>query len=205
MSVADAGELIAALLVQNLLFVGLAVWIWRRQRLTCGQIGLIRPSLRQALLALGMGVGVFGVAYISGTLLEHALQVWLPSQTYAELVRRHGQVTAEGSFRNIGRSLWLKVAFVISGTVIAPLGEEALFRGLIYRTLRARWGVRVAVVASSALFAAVHMSPLIFCSILLIGIMLACAYERSGSLWTPVLMHAVNNALMFALLWQRTR
>jgi membrane protease YdiL (CAAX protease family) len=202
--VADIARQFAASLAQNLVFVAVAVWIWRRQRLTPAQVGLRRPTRRQVLLGLGLGVGVFAVAYVSGELLIHALQALLPPARYAELVRQKRQLSAEGGFLSIGRSPWLRAAFVFMGAVIAPIGDEALFRGLIYRALRERWGVWSGIIGSSFVFAVAHVSPLTICIVFLIGILLSYAYERTDSLWVPILMHGVNNGLMFALLWQQT-
>lgn len=56
----------------------------------------------------------------------------------------------------------------------------------------------VAIVATSLLFASVHQPwqfPPIFCLSLCFGL----AYERTGNLWAPVVMHASFNGLMTAI------
>jgi membrane protease YdiL (CAAX protease family) len=198
----DGPQRIAALVIQNLIFIAIAVWACRRQRVTLAQIGLGLPTFRQAAFGLGMGVAVFVVAYAAGALCERLLQMLLAPNAYHALIDENRRLSAESGFIAMGNSLWLRAAFVFTGAVIAPIGEEMVFRGLIFRALRTRNSIRVAIFGSSLVFALVHISPLTICVIFLIGLMLAYAYEATGSLWVPILMHGVNNALMFALLWQ---
>jgi membrane protease YdiL (CAAX protease family) len=196
-------EAICALLAQNLLFVAVAAWYWRRQRWSAAQIGVERPTGRQLVLWLAFGIGVFATAFLCGAALERLFALLLSPPQFARLEQQSRQVSAEGGFLALGRSLWARMAFVIMGAVAAPIGEEALFRGVIYRAMRRRFGIPAGIIGSSLLFAIVHVSPLAICVIFVIGLLLACAYERTGSLWAPILMHGVNNALMFALLWHQ--
>jgi membrane protease YdiL (CAAX protease family) len=78
---------------------------------------------------------------------------------------------------------------------IVPLSEEVFFRGYVFRLLRRRAGLRVGLIVSSALFALVHFNPSGAVVYFGIGLLLALAYERTGSLWAPVAGHATHNAL----------
>ena len=97
------------------------------------------------------------------------------------------------------------------GTVIlAPITEECLFRGIVFRGIYDRSPV-LAWILSVSLFAAVHiigylgaypLSTLFLCFVQYIpaGICLAAAYRFSGSILTPILIHAVVNCIgMMAL------
>lgn len=84
---------------------------------------------------------------------------------------------------------------VISGGLLVPLAEEFLFRGLLYTYLR-RWGVLVAVSVSAVIFGLLHLSVVQFPLHILSGVVLALLYERSGSLWPSVAMHATYNTLL---------
>lgn len=87
----------------------------------------------------------------------------------------------------------------IAVVLFAPFAEEALFRGLIYRGLR-RWMRPVgAAVLSSAVFAAVHIHPLIMPAIFVLGLILARVVERHGSLVPSITAHALFNAVGFAV------
>lgn len=75
----------------------------------------------------------------------------------------------------------------------APIFEEYLFRGLIYRGLRRTWRPAAAVVASAALFAVVH-PPISMVPVFCLGILTAVAFERTRSILTPMIIHALYNA-----------
>lgn len=87
------------------------------------------------------------------------------------------------------------------GALIENVGfgllEEIAFRGYIFQVFNRRWGTWIAVVASSLLFALVHLANLgnvypawmIIVSLTLLGVTLALAYLVSGSLWLPIGMH----------------
>lgn len=83
--------------------------------------------------------------------------------------------------------------------VVAPIAEELFFRGFIFGGLR-RHGVTVAVLLSGTLFGLSHLggSPLAFIPPLaLLGMILALVYHRTGSLYTAIGLHALNNAIAF--------
>lgn len=92
------------------------------------------------------------------------------------------------------------VMLVLAG-FIAPLGEELLFRGVIYTVFRERWGIWLGVLLSSLLFAIIHGDIAVGITGFLLGIVAAIVFELSGSLWTAVLVHAINNSLKIGLLY----
>ncbi len=87
---------------------------------------------------------------------------------------------------------------ILAGAVLAPVGEEVLFRGLVFGWLRARWGPWCAAMGSSLLFAAVHFSMTPLLPLFILSLALAYVYARTGSLWFPVLFHALFNGVTFA-------
>jgi len=82
--------------------------------------------------------------------------------------------------------------------LIAPMVEEIVFRGLLYRMLREQWGIVVSVVVSSVFFSMIHQGSLISPQ-LAGGIIFALAYERSRSLWVPILLHMGANSAVYVL------
>ncbi len=82
---------------------------------------------------------------------------------------------------------------VFSGVVLAPLAEEVLFRGILYRSLKAQMPRLPAQAVSAGLFALLHLNAYSFLPLLLLGMLLARAYERTGSLATPIVFHAAFN------------
>ncbi len=95
---------------------------------------------------------------------------------------------------------------MLFGTVLlVPVTEECLFRGLLFRGLYDR-KPSLAWICSVALFCAVHiigyigmysLKTLLLCFIQYIpaGILLAGAYRLSGSILSPILIHAMVNLL----------
>lgn len=92
------------------------------------------------------------------------------------------------------------VMLILAG-FIAPLGEELLFRGVIYTIFRERWGIWLSVLLSSFIFAVIHGNVAVGITGFLLGIVAAVIFELSRSLWTAVLVHAINNSLKIALLY----
>ena len=88
---------------------------------------------------------------------------------------------------------------------LAPFVEETLFRGLVFGNLRPKSPV-VAYVLSCLLFALLHVWQfavvqqdityfLLMVQYLVPGLVLAWVYDRTGTLWTSIGLHAAANAL----------
>jgi len=103
-----------------------------------------------------------------------------------------------------GRNVMLVTA-VIFGTIV----EECIFRGAIFGTLRTR-SRAAAYIVSAALFALYHLWsylltdfswPLVLTLIQYVpgGVVLARCYERSGTIWASVAVHAVVNVVAFSV------
>lgn len=88
-----------------------------------------------------------------------------------------------------------QVGAFIALVIVAPLTEELLFRGLLLRGFLMRYSQWRAIVLSSLLFAVFHFNPWQFTGALTLGIFFAWIAVRTGSLFLPLLGHALNNAL----------
>ncbi len=87
----------------------------------------------------------------------------------------------------------LLVALLVLPVIVAPLSEELVFRGGVYRILlhhAPRW---VALIVSGLLFALVHGYTFTLVPLTVLGIVLAYAYERTGRIAVPILVHALFN------------
>ncbi len=92
-----------------------------------------------------------------------------------------------------------RLAVMLLGSLAAPLGEELLFRGVFYNALRRRWSFWPAALVSSLVFGGFHLIPMQVIAAAVLGVALCWTYERSHSLWAPVVVHAVNNLIGFIL------
>ena len=102
---------------------------------------------------------------------------------------------------------WQSPAFVASVLtwIVISFVEELSFRGYIMQGLARAWGMPVAVAVSSVLFGAVHAlnpnaSVLGVFNIVVVGVLLACAYLVTRSLWLPVGLHIGWNLVEIQLL-----
>lgn len=87
--------------------------------------------------------------------------------------------------------------FAVAG-FLAPLLEELVFRGLLYRAWEKRLGWAGSMILVSILFGLYH--PM-FWSAFASSIVFACLYRRTGSLRAPIIVHAiVNISLWYPLL-----
>jgi hypothetical protein len=90
---------------------------------------------------------------------------------------------------------------ILFAGVIAPIGEEFLFRGLLYPFLRNKWGILPGVFISALIFALAHLNILIGINAFLLGIVLAILFEYSRSLWISGMLHILNNTMRLAILY----
>ena len=94
---------------------------------------------------------------------------------------------------------WDRYALLLAGGLLIPFGEEVAFRGLLLRGYERARGPLFAALASSLLFASAHGVPAQIAAILPIAWVLARSVQHSGSFWTGVVVHALNNGLSLLL------
>ena len=97
------------------------------------------------------------------------------------------------------------VALVLFTIIAAPVCEEILYRGLLFRGIldleaQRRGGISVAILASSAIFAASHLQVLQFPGLMLVGVVAALSMHWSGRLGTAIWTHVGFNATTVAIL-----
>lgn len=88
--------------------------------------------------------------------------------------------------------------------VVAPVVEEVIFRGVLFRALADRINLPVGLVLSAAIFALIHIEvvlsqPFALVGLFAVGFLLAWAYHLTGNLTVPILGHAVFNAISLGL------
>jgi membrane protease YdiL (CAAX protease family) len=89
--------------------------------------------------------------------------------------------------------IMFKVLVIIAAVVIAPLAEETLFRGFVYGVLKRYTDAPFAALSSSLMFAIIHMHVGSLVPLWMLAVLLCIAYEISGSLLAPMLLHAIFN------------
>jgi membrane protease YdiL (CAAX protease family) len=86
--------------------------------------------------------------------------------------------------------------FVIA---VAPPVEEFFFRGFLFQSFRNRLGVLGGAALSGLLFGAIHFKPDFLVPLAILGTTLALLFQKTGSLWPCIMVHALNNAIAFSV------
>jgi membrane protease YdiL (CAAX protease family) len=173
-----------ATVIQDLGFVGAAVFLAAQTAaVRPSQFGLVSPASawRAVALVLGAAVLFVGVSELYFSLLHSSSQE-------KEFVKEIG-----GNAGTLG-----VLAVCVLTTVIAPVCEELLFRGFIFRSLTNWRGPWPAAIITGVLFGLVHglSAPAVdLAPLALLGFLLCVVYYRSGSLYPCIALHVINNAL----------
>jgi hypothetical protein len=173
-----------ATVIQDLGFVGAAVFL-------AAQIGPVRPA-QFGLVAPRSWWRALGV------LLGAAVAFIVISDIYFSVLHTSGQ---EKEFvKEIGGNAGTLGVLAVCAltTVVAPVCEELLFRGFVFRSLSNWRGPWPAAVMTGILFGLVHglSAPAVdLAPLALLGFLLCVVYYRTGSLYVCILLHAANNAI----------
>ncbi|MCX7869056.1 MAG: CPBP family intramembrane metalloprotease [Terrimicrobiaceae bacterium] len=99
-----------------------------------------------------------------------------------------------------------RVLVVVMAVVVAPVAEEILFRGYLFRVAEHFAGRWPAIATVSLLFAAVHVHLPALGGLFLLAAALNILYCVTGSLWAPIAAHAMFNAitLLVSLAWPQS-
>lgn len=193
--------LLPSALLQNVAFFLVpAAFITLKYRLPLSEIGLPRLPRRRDWIA-GVLLGI--LAMMMSGLLEigtHALAGQFRDVAWIKAALEYEKTNPVAAMAKALPTLgagWLLLAVVAVG-IAAPLGEEMFFRGFVFTVLRRRfaerrWGAAVALVVSAVLFTLPHTYALGLLPVFAIGLLLAWVYHVSGSLWTCIVIHAMNN------------
>jgi uncharacterized protein len=159
-------------------------------------IGGVGPVGRHLRVGIGLGL----IAVVASTLIVSMLVALSGNEATPEQVLTGGLLETPLQI----------ILATVAAVVLAPIAEELLFRGLLHRGLRRRLRLAPATAVSSVLFAIVHVDvalsqPIALVGLTLVGALLAVAYERTGSLLVPVVIHAVHNAVTIAVVILTTR
>ncbi|HZD78920.1 MAG TPA: CPBP family intramembrane glutamic endopeptidase, partial [Actinomycetota bacterium] len=96
---------------------------------------------------------------------------------------------------------------IVYAVIIAPFHEEFFFRGILFRSLRDRYGFGVGAVGSGLAFGLIHYIPstwydsaLLMTVMVFTGIALAWLYDRRGNVGANMVAHATFNVIGLVLI-----
>jgi len=191
----EKGELSRLLpgLVMQLLLLGLvSLYLVVRGRSFGELFGLWSVGWRGVLLwsAGGLLVGWPVVMGVSAGIVELVKGTWLESGAMQESVRMFGALEGMGA----------RLLFVTMAVLVAPVVEEVVFRGFFYGVVKRHSDRLFAVLWSGLTFGVVHGHLVSLLPLAIFGVVLALAYERTGSLWVPIIMHILFNAITVGMM-----
>ncbi len=129
-----------------------------------------------------------GLMYI-GSFIGNAMMSWMSTKT---------GVSYENGLNDLAANSPQWMIFLIS-VVLAPLGEELMFRKLLIDRAR-RYGDGMAILLSALLFALFHGNFFQFFYAFFVGIIMAYLYTLTGKFMYPALMHMGLNFLGMMLM-----
>jgi len=160
---------------------------------------LVKPKNEQIILVILLAIaGLF----LSGALgdLTDKIPVTAGIKSWADsLEAQYKQaLLAMTQMKSIEELLYAIIAVALVPAVV----EELFFRASLQKILM-DWSGKpyVAIVATAILFSAFHFSYFGFLSRMSLGIVLGCIYYFSKSIWLPILMHFINNAIGITALY----
>lgn len=143
----------------------------------------LKTSRRKAVL--------LGAAYtVSYLFIVFAVSYLIVQTSYVLPERKEIMTVANVTRALYASSPFLALLFPAVIIPMAAIGEEQLFRGIIYTYIRELVGVKYSLVVSAMLFAVYHEISFFTFFYFLAGILLARLYEKTGSIYPSIIVHA---------------
>lgn len=148
-----------------------------------------KPDLKLLVVFFGL---FYGVSMFSSSLIEFIEQS----------LKLIGVNPIQPDYQ-VPNSIFEIIIFVISMTFMPAIFEELFFRGLILHNLR-RFGDTFAIIVSSLLFGFVHQTIPQAINAVILGLLFGFFVVKSGSLWTSIILHFINNSItVVALIYKK--
>ena len=157
---------------------------------TFRSLGMSVPALVAVLTAS------ISLAFLANALGGLTLQVFPGLESIAE------------DYQQQTRSLMLpedqmaQILAIVAVTLVAPVAEEILFRGTILPEQRRNQLAVHAILVNGILFSLMHLNPVAFVSLAVVGCYFAHVTVRSGSIWGAILGHGILNLVNGVILLQ---
>jgi len=134
----------------------------------------------------GVWIGLFGI-FISMLLTAglYYAELYLPIQQAMENYSELMSSMLQGS---------LGMLF-ITVTIVAPLFEEVVIRGIIFNDFKKAVPIWVAIIIQALVFGLMHMNLIQGSYAFVLGIVLGIIYLKYKSIWAPIILHFTFNVL----------
>lgn len=181
-------ELLSYALQISVFIIGPYLLVRRKYGLSLASLGITRPSW-QMIVGIGCcgGLALYLLNLVLTTLLTAILPAaWIKEQSVVLLLQ---MAASPGEY----------AAVIVIILVLAPLGEELLFRAFLYPALRKYLRAGKTILLCGLIFAAVHLNLLAFLPLCAAGIGFSYMYEKHHNLFCNVTAHMLWNGLSLLL------
>lgn len=153
----------------------------------------IRYPMEPRKMRAGTRVGLYAAVIAGSAAIGFLLNRLIELSRLGEIFTGYKAISSS-SFENQN-----VVVLVVCVGILASIGEEVVFRGMVYRRVRSYFGVLPAILLSAALFGIYHGNVLQFVYAFFMGLLFAALYEKTGSIYAPIAAHVSAN--VFSILY----
>ena len=183
-----------ALGIQIALFCSLLLVLWvstlfaKRPVPNVTNVPTVPSALKLALVAfVPICLMAFGLEFASVTIFEKVFNLQAAGQDLVKWLQ-------PGTY-----PLHVRLLLIAFALFEAPLVEEPLFRGIVFRGLAKSMPIWAAMVASGFLFALIHVNAATFVPLWFLGVAFAWLYWKTNSILAPMTAHFLFNLLNLVL------
>lgn len=172
-------NIIASIIFSVFCIALFAIWYYR----SCG--GNLKINIKKSFHPyeiLGIVLLIPGAQFMS-SIVTSMIAVFFPNwfEDYMELIE------------SAGLSGDVPLIMMIYAVLLAPIGEELIFRGVTLRIARRAFPFWIANIIQALLFGIFHMNPLQGCYTFLLGLFMGYICEKGGTLYHAILFHFLFN------------
>ena len=160
---------------------------FKRERLIMTQV----PKLNKIIAAVVIAFGLLGIVTLYMYIASFISLVFAPVADKLEEYSDHIDRFADVSTTAV--PYWDSLIEFISTVMFVPLAEELAFRGAIFGEFKTRFNVILSAFLSALVFGLMHGVSIQIGYALICGVIIACVYYYSGSIWVTYVIHAVFN------------
>ncbi len=159
---------------------------WKNFRSTIG-VTLLRRDV-----VIGIPLGVMSQLILVNAVNWPLARLFPDAFSFDEVSKRASDLV------DVARGGWV---FLLALVVIvgAPIVEEIVYRGVVQPGLVASWGRTAGILATAALFAAIHMQPVELPGLFVFALVLGWARHSTGTIVMSIVTHMAFNATGLAL------
>jgi len=141
---------------------------------------LVKFDWKIIIQMLAVMLFLLGVVFV----IVYGLEQWFPNIG--------GEIDKTLSKHFHTASTFSKICLAVRVSLITPIVEELIFRGVMLNRLSQRWGVKAGIVISSLLFALIHAEPF---GKVFFAIFMCLLYLSTRNILFPIMVHSLNNLI----------